>query len=239
MPTTARRGQPSSGLRTSGNTLNLYGESLKATRRTVATYTILELLTNLWMLLVRACARVIGLRRSRQDSSLNDFRPFRQMKRPLLRLCEPRVAFHNSDGPRPANGGSLEPHRLLLERIIKESEALAGFPFMALADSLIAIGGFLEVRYREFDTLHGELVEVVARRKGEIEGACLLLGVRPNSNSIRTDQSTRFAQSARGASSACEGRKQLSVLSCFIHCACAYERIGLLWAARGTLLAVT
>ena len=58
--------------------------------------------------------------------------------------------------------------------IIKESEAFVGFPLLPLADTLFVLGELLS-DVPQYDRLHDELVEVVARRKGEVEGAQLLL----------------------------------------------------------------
>ncbi|WP_417748713.1 hypothetical protein [Rosistilla oblonga] len=121
-----------------------------------------------------------------------------------------------------------------LSDIIKESESLAGFPLLPLADTLIALGDVLGA-IPEYDSLHSQLVEVVTRRKGEVEGAKLLLRrAEQQLGSERPTDAINSIGKALHRLAKDESREQFGRALCV--CACAYERIGLLWAARGTLL---
>lgn len=133
-----------------------------------------------------------------------------------------------------ANDKPLDPHLSDFSEIIKGSDALPGFPFLSLSEILSFLGNILG-HLPEFISLHDELVEVVAKRKSDVEGARFLLQ--------RAEQQLDLDRPVDAISSVGKALHRLAKEESrndFYHalhiCARAYEKIGLLWAARGTLL---
>jgi hypothetical protein len=118
--------------------------------------------------------------------------------------------------------------------IIKTSEAFIGYPLLPLADLLLSLGEVLG-DVAEYEALHDQLVEVVARRTGEVEGARLL--VRRAEQHLDGDRPIDAVRSVGKALRLLAKHESRTTFGHALYaCACAYERIGLLWAARGTLL---
>ncbi len=195
----------------------------------------LELLTNLWMLLyghaqdLSDCEHHTTVLAERLTTiAATEETPTAALQARALRL---RI-----DLTRSASGHEpVDSHLREFSGIIKESESLVGFPLIPLADTLIALGEFLG-NIAEYDRLHDELVDVVSRRKGEVEGAQLLL--QRAQQQLDADRPLDAIRSIGKALRrlAKEESRTMFWLALYT-CACAYERIGLLWAARGTLLA--
>jgi hypothetical protein len=194
----------------------------------------LELLTNLWMLFHSHARDAVDYDRhsrvlvdSLTSFMTNDEAPTAALQAHWL-LLSLQIAVAIAE-QRPV-GPLLQE----FSGIITKGEALIGFPFLALADALAGLGEVLG-DLREYETLHDQLVDVVARRKGEIEGANLLV--------VRAEQhldSDRPIDAIRSIGKSLTLLAKHESRATFAHalyaCACAYERIGLLWAARGTLL---
>lgn len=194
----------------------------------------IELLTNLWMLL------------HGHAQELSDFEEHTKV------LSERLTAFAANDETPTA---ALQARAFLLKikltlaavaqkpigshlrefsEIIKKSESLAGFPLLPLVNAIFALGEFIG-NAPEYDTLHDELVSVVARRKGEVEGAQLLL--QRAEQQLDSDRPIDAIRSIGKALHRLAKEESRSTFCRALYiCACAYERIGLLWAARGTLL---
>jgi len=194
----------------------------------------LDLLTNLWMLL-HSHAQELSDYEKHTEVLVDRLTFVAENEEAPTAALQARSHLSTIAMARAAAGQEpLEPHLREFSEIIQESEALVGFPFLSLADTLIALGEFLGT-LPEFDTLHGELVEVVARRKGEVEGARLLL--QRAEQQLDVDRPVDAICSIGKALHRLAKEESRSAFCRALYaCACAYERIGLLWAARGTLL---
>lgn len=194
----------------------------------------LELLTNLWMLLhVHAQDptsfehHTRALKERLNTFAGNDEFPTTALQAQafLLKLqltCASRVQ-------KPVDSYLRE-----FSKIIKKSESLVGFPLLPLADTLIALNGSLG-EMSGYEALHDQLVEVVARRKGEVEGARLLL--QRSEQQLDADCPVDAIRSIGKALHRLAKEESRSAFCRALYaCGCAYERIGLLWAARGSIL---
>jgi hypothetical protein len=194
----------------------------------------LELLTTLWMLLhgnARENAdfeeHTAVLTASLKAIASNDETPTAALEARAYLL---KIDLTLAVASRNQCGSQLR----ALSEIIQEAESLAGFPFLPLAETLIALGGILG-EVSGYDELYVELVEAVSRRKGEVEGARLLLQrAEQQLASDRPIDAIGTIGNALQRLAKDESRKTFGVA--LYVCGCAYERIGLLWAARGTLL---
>ena len=194
----------------------------------------LELHTNLWMLLHGYGQELSDFERHTdilikrlEVFAANDEQPTTalQARAFLLKIRVTRAAV----AQKPIDSYLSE-----FSEIIKECESLAGFPFVPLADTLIALGEFLG-ELPGYDSLHEQLVEVVARRKGDVEGAQLLL--QRAEQQLDSDRPIDSIRSVGKALHRLAKEESRPAFCRALHvCACAYERIWLLWAARGTLL---
>lgn len=195
----------------------------------------LELLTNLWMLLHGHAQDLTDY--ERHTSFLIDQLTAQSAnKETPSAALQARAFLSNIAMARAAaKQESLDHHLREFSKIIKESKGLVGFPLLSLAETLMALGEFLGV-VPQFDTLHGELVEVVARRKGEVEGA--RLRVQRAEQQLDLDRPVdAICTIGKALHCLAKEESQLDFCRALHACACAYERIGLLWAARGTMLA--
>jgi hypothetical protein len=194
----------------------------------------LELLTNLWMLLHGHAQNLTDFQRrtdvlteSLMTIALDDQSPTAALgARAFIAKIELTRAVATK---KPCDVQLLE-----FSQIIKEAESLPGFPFLPLADALIALGDVL-IDVAGYEALYAELVNVISRRKGEVEGAKLL--IQRAEHQLAADRpvdAIRTIGEALHRLAKDESHKTL--IHALYGCACAYERIGLLWAARGTLL---
>ncbi|HRX82332.1 MAG TPA: hypothetical protein P5307_24865, partial [Pirellulaceae bacterium] len=134
----------------------------------------LELLTNLWMLLHGHAQEITDFERhtdalteSLTAIASNDETPTAALE--ALAFLKKIELTRAAVAQKACNAQLRE-----LSEIIKKAESLPGFPFLPLAETLIALGEFLSA-VPEYDALYAELVDVVSRRKGEVEGAKLLV----------------------------------------------------------------
>jgi hypothetical protein len=121
-----------------------------------------------------------------------------------------------------------------LTDVVRKADGLVGYPLEPLAEIVAELG----VAFGEsvaYETLFETVVETTSRHTGDIAAARALLGrgaqqldaAKPYT-AIRT-----FGRALRRLS-AHESRGEL--MRALYLCASAYEQVGLLWAARGTLL---
>ena len=198
----------------------------------------LELLTNVWQLLhmlVRTRRlfpeqAVIELRTSTLGTALQ--RLSEEQGRPstalqartlllLMRLVE--AAPHPPDDVFEA-----------LAEVVRESEGLVGYPLEPLVQILTELGDYLEGR-PAYDALFEVIVEVSSRRKGEVVAARMLL--RRGGQHLKADQpydAIRLVGRALRGLYKHESRDE--IVRALYLCGIAYERAGLLWAARGSML---
>jgi hypothetical protein len=121
-----------------------------------------------------------------------------------------------------------------LDQVVRRSEGLVGYPLRPLITLVRELGDMLS-RTPGFDSLFETIVEVATRRDGEISGAQLLLerGVQQ----LEQDQPYAAIRTlGRVLVSLYKHETRREIVLALYHCGVAYERVGLLWAARGTFV---
>ncbi len=122
-----------------------------------------------------------------------------------------------------------------LADVVSRSEGLAGFPFESICDCIIELGNtFGDVS--AYDLLFQKTVAIQSSRKGEVSAARLLQrrGEQLLFQGHPYDAIRTLGQCLRRLYKH-ETREE--AVSALYLCGCAYEQVGFLWAARGTILA--
>jgi hypothetical protein len=198
----------------------------------------LELLTNLWYLLY-ASVKVGDLKetpaklRERTTTLSRELQRLTgEANRPSTALqARTLLAFIRLIGSKPEDAGAaLHDLKVILQRC----EGLVGYPLGSHVDTLVELGEYLG-KLDVYADLFELMTELVAKRKGDIASARMLL--------------------ARGEQQL-DGDRPFEAIRCFgrsltrLHkhesrddavraqylCGIAYERVGLYWAARGSVL---
>lgn len=121
-----------------------------------------------------------------------------------------------------------------LRSVVLDSEGLIGFPLEPLVDILLELGAYLTDRpsYQElFDTL----LEVSERREGEVASARIRL--RRGAQQLDADRPyDAIVTLGLALGSLFKNETEKELVQALYLISNAYERVGLLWAARGTLL---
>ncbi len=211
----------------------LYGVAEERARNSRNIYD-LELLTNLWMLLHGHAQEITDFERH-TDVLTESLTAIASNDETPTAALEARAFLKKIELTRAAVGQkSCDAQLRELSEIIRKAESLPGFAFLPLAETLLALGEFLS-DVPEYDALYAELVRVVSRRKGDVEGAKLL--VKRAEQQLNSD---RPVDAIRSIGNALDRLAKDESRATFGHalyaCACAYERVGLHWAARGALL---
>jgi hypothetical protein len=121
-----------------------------------------------------------------------------------------------------------------LSQIVEEAGGLIGFPLVRLSDLIGEISEFY-VGNEAFSQLFDSLVDVVGRRQGEVVSARMLLRLAAQYFERNKPYDTiKTAGKALRKLYKHESRREM--VKALTLCGLAYERVGLLWAARGTLL---
>lgn len=200
----------------------------------------LELLSNLWVLLHGS---VMRNKLDKKDSAYQKHTEtlVRELER-LSQVLERQsttlqsktllllVSLYRKFG----SGDSVDPVLQDLSDIVHHCERVVGFPMMPLIKLIAQVGEVLH-GVAAYDRLFHATVQIASTRQGEISAARMLLergsqqlaANRP-SDAIRT-LGAALARLHKHES------RQDAVRALYL-CGCAYERVGLLWAARGTLL---
>jgi hypothetical protein len=119
--------------------------------------------------------------------------------------------------------------------LIEQCAACIGFPLQAIAESLIQLGEHLG-HLPEYQLLFETLVTVTAQRNQEVQAARLLLRRAAQQHDMGAPaEAIRTLGRAMVRLYKYESRDD--IVRALYFCACCYEEVGLLWAARGTLLA--
>lgn len=121
-----------------------------------------------------------------------------------------------------------------LDAVILDSESLVGYPLEPLVQILTELGKVLGTR-PAYEAVFETAVQTAARRAGEVLAARML--VTRGAQQLDVDQpyeAIRTLGRALGRLYKHESRHH-AVRALYL-CARAYERVGLLWAARGTML---
>jgi len=216
---------------------SLYEEVEKHAKGTLNAYE-LELLTNLWINLYAAVDR----------GSLDKAEAKLDTRASLLAAELERLRTQND---RPSTALQAETSGLLMqfmlcrpkerdpvlqafERVIRLSKGLLGFPLEPLLDVLTDMGDVVGDS-PAYNQLFETTLETAKARKGEIVAARILLRRGAQLlDSERPYEAIRSVGRALGGLYKHESRDDF-VRALYL-CGSAYERVGLLWAARGALL---
>ena len=201
-----------------------------------------ELLFNLWVLLqalvrtgtVTEVAAQLGSRTKNLVAQLERLsavaaRPSAALQARTLRL---QMSLHMGI----LSAIPLEIDKALKElgEVVRQCSGLAGFPFEPLVEVLTEVGRFLGDR-PEYNELFEALLKSSSTRGGEVTAARLLC--KRGAEQLRQDRpydAIRSLGRALGLLYKHESRHDL-VRALYL-CGSAYERVGLLWAARGALV---
>jgi hypothetical protein len=198
----------------------------------------LELLTNLWLVLNTAVGRKaldpstarLVKRRNTLINALKRLekeheRPSTALQARTLRL-QMRLA-----STLPENA---DPILRELRNVVRQSEGLVGYPLEPLA-AIVGEMGFAFGKRAAYDDLFETVIAITSRRAGEVSAARALLSRGAQQlDADRPYEAIRTIGRALARLSTHESRRDL--IRALYLCANAYERVGLLWAARGTLL---
>jgi hypothetical protein len=198
----------------------------------------LELLSNLWKVLF-ATVQAGRLDAVAADLDNRSQTLIAELERLAGEQDRPSSALHARslqlfmqmllDGPDGIDG-CLE----ALRAVILDSRGLVGFPLEPLVESLTEIGGYLGT-YPSYQALHETIVEVVAAREGEVAAAKLL--VRRGAQQLEADRPVEAVRLlGRALAKLYKHESRHEMVQALALCGAAYERLGLLWAARGTTL---
>jgi tetratricopeptide (TPR) repeat protein len=121
-----------------------------------------------------------------------------------------------------------------LNAVILRSKGLVGYPLAPLIETLAEIGHALEGT-PAYDTLFETIVEVSSKRDGEVAAARLLL--KRGECQLKLGHPVEaIATLGQVLAPLYKHETRQEVVRALYLCGCAYDDIGLLWAARGTLL---
>lgn len=122
-----------------------------------------------------------------------------------------------------------------LRDVVMRCEGLVGYPLEPLVESLNGIGPILECS-PAYDELFETIVQVVSTRDGEISAARLLL-TRGERQLLQGRPIEAIATLGRTLGRLYKHETRHNIVKALYLCGCAYDDVGLPWAARGTLLA--
>jgi hypothetical protein len=199
----------------------------------------LELLHNLWMLLhsavrqnglttkkAKLAERTTTLTRELDRLSSEANRPSTALQARVLKLL---IRLLGAKLPE-LDSGLRE-----LTAVIGQSEGLVGFPLEKLAETLLRLGEHLGTQ-PAYGELFEKITEITARRKGEVAGARMLL--QRGSQELRAERPYEAIRHlGRSLRRLHKHESRHDAVRALLLCATAYERAGLLWAARGSALA--
>lgn len=197
----------------------------------------LELLFNLWCCL---CGAVRFERLSAAEAKLED--RYRTLAAELARL--------RNQQDRPSTALQAEALSLMvelmwqlpdvddvlkkLEKLIRRCKGLVGFPLEPLVEILIEMGSLLDGR-PAYDALFETIVKVSSQRRGEVAVALML--IKRAAQQLDAERPYEAIRSVgRAFISLYKDESREDLIEALYICGSAYERVGLLWAARGTLL---
>lgn len=197
-----------------------------------------ELLANLWTLLstavrhdnlsveeARLQERTDTLKGKLKELSAQEERPSVALQ---ARALLATMALVQSIGGRPADAF----HEL--GTVVDDTEGLVGFPLLRLSEYITELSEFF-VGNQAFEQLFGRLVEATSKRQGDVSGARMLLKL--GAEQLDADHPYDAIRTlGRAFYRLYKHESRHDVVRALALCASAYERVGLLWAARGTLL---
>ena len=121
-----------------------------------------------------------------------------------------------------------------LRQVVLDSEGLIGYPLEPLVEILMELGTYLTDR-QSYEDLFDTVLEIAARRKGEVESARIRL--KRGAQQLDVDRPyDAIVTLGLALGFLFKYETEHDLVRALYLCSNAYERIGLLWAARGTLL---
>lgn len=206
----------------------------------------LELLSNLLNLIIQAVAsgaidkesvklddrtkklitqlKVLTIDGSRPNNSL--------YARSLLVIMKLTLAIHQTDDEAECKALLLE-----LECVIEDSDGLGSFPFAPISEIITELGGIFN-DWPEYDKLFEKSVASEQKRKMNYSaGLRLLARGEQKLQSNKWNDAVGYLGRAQQSLLIQEAREDL--VSAHVMCSFAYERGGLLWAARACMLVVS
>lgn len=200
----------------------------------------LELLTNLWFLLHSA------FHRSELDEEAANYK-----ERTATLIAE--LKRLSDEQSRPSTSLQAETLLLLvllalritsqepldsvlheLQTVVRRCEGLVGYPLEPLVEILMELGNFLN-DVPAYEELFETIIEVVGSRKEEVSAARMLL--KRGAQQLAANRPYDAIRSlCRALHRLYKHESRHDLVRALYLCGCAYERVGLLWAARGTLL---
>lgn len=199
----------------------------------------LELLHNLWMLLhssvrqnaitertARLTERTSTLMRELERLSSEANRPSTALQARALKMLTRLL------GAKPPQ---LDPVLRELTEVIGQSEGLVGFPLEKLAEMLLGLGEHIGTQ-PAYGGLFEKITEVMARRQGEVTAA-RMLWKRGGQELAAGRPYEAIRHLGRSLTRLHKHESRHDAIRALLLCATAYERAGLLWAARGSGLA--
>ena len=200
----------------------------------------LERLRNLWFLLnssvskgrldsskVSLQSRTNSLRHQLTKLSIEPSAPSASLHARTL-LLEMELAL------KLGSGEAIDPLMPEFKAVVIRSEGLVGFPFRPLADFVIELGDLLQ-HAAGYDELFETVVDAASSRDSEISAAELLV-VRGGQQLNAGKPYEAISTLGRALGRLYKHESRDAEVRALYGCSLAYERIGLLWAARGTML---
>ncbi len=220
-------------------TAKLYGSVENLARNSRNVYE-LELLTNLWFLLYGMTVGgqfldEVTLFRTRTDTLLEELeRLSKEENRPSTSLQAKTLSLQIHLALKQYKKESVDDVLISLQEVIQQAEKFPGYPLDSLVEVLTELGEFLE-NTPAYEALFETIVEISSKHKGEISGARLLL--KRGEQQLDAERPYEAIRSlGRTFASLYKHESRNDAVHALYLCACAYEQVGLLWAAHGTLL---
>lgn len=201
-----------------------------------------ELLLNLWQLLVPSVAngRIndrdarIEERRQRLESMLEPIAADSARPNNALQARTGLALMRLTQAFQAGQSGQLEPGWHELSQIVDESAVLGAYPLERLSDIIIELGEHIDSP--AFDTLYEKVVEAVRQRRsdGEAGEAYTERGMQK----LEQEKPYEAIQwLGRSEELLTKEEYRAELVRALIASSYAYERVGLLWAARNKALA--
>lgn len=200
----------------------------------------LERLTNLWYCLFTSVGRglldfQVSNYHARTENLLSELERLQDEEdRPSTSLQAETLYIQVQMTRRTANKESPEDLLDALRDVVLRSKGLVGYPLEPLVDILTEIGPVLE-GLTAYDTLFETIVDVTASRDGEVRAARMLLA-RGEQQINQSRNVEAIATLGRALRLLYKNETRYDIVRALYLCGCAYDEMGLLWAARGTLL---
>jgi hypothetical protein len=200
----------------------------------------LERLTNLWLLLHGAIgghgldeakatiqARTDTLTKELQRLSEEKHRPSTALQARTLLLM---IKLHRRFATQKPIDSALRD----LQDMIRQGEGLVGYPLEPLIELLAELGKLIDGE-KAYEELFETILEVAPARKGEVAEARMLL--KRGEQHLDIDRPYDAIRTlGRAFKGLYKHESRYDAVRALYLCGCAYERVGLLWAGRGTLL---